>query len=180
MDAAREIVRERGTSGLSLREVARRAGVSPGAPYHHFKDKAALIAALALESLLTLDGLSEEAIKHKRSPQKKLEALGLAYVSYAAEHPNEFKLMFGAEHEPLMAQDDPASAPVFRVLLKVVSEFDMKEAQHLSAAIAAWSLVHGLALLLTEGPLAPLVRDTAQDKARLEQLTKAVTSKLVL
>lgn len=174
LDAAKKIIREKGVEKLSLREVARRAGVSPGAPYHHFKDKASLITAIANESLWELDEYSRNAAEAAETPQEKLEALGLAYILYATQHPREFGLMFGPADTPFLSKAIPSEAPVFRVLLEVVSAFGIDDDQGFTAAVSAWSLVHGLAVLLISGPLQPL----ATDKSQVEQLAKEVTRKL--
>lgn len=175
LESALILLKETGVEALTLREVARRAGVSPGAPYHHFKDKAELVQALAQKSLETLDHLSREAVEDKASATEKLHAVGVAYVMYALEHSAEFSVMFrpGMGARPLFPE--PATAPVFSVLLEVIEDFpNVKESERMSAAITAWSLVHGLAVLLLEGPLQGL----AKDKNYVQQLAKEVTARV--
>jgi AcrR family transcriptional regulator len=176
LEAALVLLKEEGLESLTLREVARRAGVSPGAPYHHFKDKAELVQALAQRSLETLDHLSREAVQDKTTPTEKLHAVGLAYVTYAVGHPAEFRLMFRPEMGSPLEFPDPKTAPVFRVLLSVIATSSANEQQQLTTAISAWSLVHGLAVLLIDGPLHGFTRDQEQ----LRQLTKAVTARISL
>jgi AcrR family transcriptional regulator len=169
------LLKESGFEALTLREVARRAGVSPGAPYHHFKDKAELVQALAQKSLETLDRLSREAIQNKSTATEKLHALGVAYVMYAVEHPAEFRVMFRPEMGLLPVVPDPATAPVFGVLIEVIRDFPtVKQSQQITAAITAWSLVHGLAVLLLDGPLQRIVTD----KREIETLAKEVTARV--
>jgi AcrR family transcriptional regulator len=175
LESALALLQEVGLESLTLREVARRAGVSPGAPYHHFKDKAELVQALAQRSLETLDKISREAIQNKSTPTEKLHAVGLAYVMYAVERPAEFRIMFRPEMGLLPVVPDPATAPVFGVLIKIIREFPtVQSSQEISAAITAWSLVHGLAVLLLDGPLQRIVTD----KREIEALAKEVTARV--
>ncbi len=178
LDAARTLVNEAGVEALTLREVARRAGVTTGAPYHHFADKAALVHALAWQSLQELDHISESAIEGISDPREQLRAMGVAYVLYAVEHPADFRLMFRPEMGAPLDFKDPASAPVFRILIRVVEACraaagvtnDGRDA----AAVSAWSLVHGLASLLVDGPLFLLM----QDSARVRTLAMEITNRL--
>jgi AcrR family transcriptional regulator len=176
LESALVLLKEAGLESLTLREVARRAGVSPGAPYHHFKDKAQLVQALAQRSLETLDQLSFEAVQDKKMPSEKLHALGFAYILYAVRHPAEFRLMFRPEMSSPLEFPDPKTAPVFRVLLSVIAGSSETEQQQLTTAISAWSLVHGLAVLLIDGPLHGLTSHQGQ----LEKLIEAVTARIDL
>ncbi len=179
LESALALLQEVGLESLTLREVARRAEVSPGAPYHHFKNKAELVRVLAQRSLETLDRISRSAIQNKSTPTEKLHALGVAYVMYAVEYPAEFRIMFRPELGLLPVVPDPATALVFGVLIQVVREFpSVKQAQQITvaidAAITAWSLVHGLAVLLLDGPLQRIVTD----KREIERLAKGVTARI--
>lgn len=177
LSAALNLLRERGVEALSLREVARRAGVSPSAPYYHFKSKGDLVCELAQERLEHLDGLSREALTGKKTPQERLKAIGVAYVMFAAEHPAEFRLMFSPERGSPLSSEKPEDAPVFRVLLEVVDELREtgRDLDKETAAITAWSLVHGLADLLVDGPLAPISTDLAKVRALAQQVTEGLT-----
>jgi AcrR family transcriptional regulator len=180
LEAARELVHEVGVEHLTLREVARRAGVTTAAPYHHFADKAALVYALAHQSLAELDQVSAAAIIGIDDPQEQLYALGTAYVLYAIDHPTDFRLMFRPEMGAPFEFADPTNAPVLGVLLRVVSACHERAALPLEGvqmtAISAWSLVHGLAALLVDGPLAPM----AADRAQVEALASTITRRLML
>jgi AcrR family transcriptional regulator len=132
--AAGKLIEREGLAGLSVREAARRAGVSHNAPYRHFADRDALLAALAAEgfNLLkkSLEGLSGRE-------------LGEAYVRFALAHPQRFHLMFsGQERRAAEA-----------VLERFTAAFAGLGAEARFAAAAAWSLVHGLADLVLEGHL---------------------------
>ena len=178
LEAARGLINESGVEALTLRAVARRAGVTTGAPYHHFADKAELVAALARQSLDELDQLFSTTIEGISDPRAQLQAIGLAYVLYAIDHPAEFRLMFRPELGTPLDFGDPAAAPVFRVLVRVVhacrAAAGRSDDDHDVAAIAAWSLVHGLAALLVDGSLAPL----ATDRERVRILTVSACNRL--
>jgi AcrR family transcriptional regulator len=184
LEAARALVEEVGIDGFSLRELARRAGVSPAAPYHHFKDKDALIQALAGESQARLGIASSEAIKGITDPMQKLSTLGVAYVVYAFEHPSEFRIMFRHElHSPLgkaslESHVATISDPAFVLLKQTLIEcrdagcipITSDNALELST-ISTWALVHGLATLIVDGPLMHTIRT----KEQVIELTRQIT-----
>jgi AcrR family transcriptional regulator len=182
LEAARALVEEVGIDGFSLRELARRAGVSPAAPYHHFKDKAALIQALAGESQARLGIASLDAIKGIQDPMQKLSMLGVAYVLYAFEHPSEFRIMFRQElRSPLgeLEQPDTKPDPAFVLLKQTLIEcrdagcipIPGEKALEL-ASINMWALVHGLATLIIDGPLSQTIRTTDQVIELTRQITR--------
>lgn len=179
LEAARGLINEAGVEKLTLREVARRAGVTTGAPYHHFADKAELVYALARESLEELDRVSQAALEGIHEPREQLRAIGVAYVLYAVDHPAEFRLMFRPEMGAPFDFADPGTAPVFRILIRVVAA--CRAAAGVAgndgldaAAISAWSLVHGLAALLVDGPLYRL----QPDRERVRALAVGITTRL--
>src|SRR2546423_14651068 len=145
LDAAERLLPRTGPERLSLREVAREAGVSHGAPYHHFASREALLAALAVRGF---DGLAAAmSAASGAKPFDRLVGICEAYVDFAARHPTRFQLMFG----PLLAsrEEHPgleaAGHRSFFVLVQAAQEFDPKHAMPL--ALAGWSLAHGLAHL---------------------------------
>jgi AcrR family transcriptional regulator len=179
IDAARTVLAERGVGSLSLRDLARRIGVSATAPYHHFASKAELVDALALDALSELDRTSGAVLNGLSDPGDRLQALGVAYVLFAVDHPERFRLAFrpemGGPFARLDSEELPQSVPGFRLLLQVVAEARAQglvwgESDAL-VALRAWSLVHGLAALLVDGPLQAL----ASDRARVEALARALT-----
>ena len=139
--AARFLERE-GPAALSLRELARRAGVSHNAPYRHFADREALLEALCVEGFRLLG----EALARSSG-----RATGEAYVSFALEQPQRFRLMFGG-HVPFARHPALAEAAVqpYQALLEAFRQ-QSSIADPEKAAAAAWSLVHGLAHLLLDG-----------------------------
>jgi AcrR family transcriptional regulator len=176
LEAAWELVRESGVEGLTLREAARRAGVSPAAPYHHFKDKSELLGEMGAQSLAALDEASRQAIGPTMTAREKLQAIGTAYVMYAVQHPAAFRLMFRPEMGNPFASLAPGCRPVFDLLQSVMAEFhaagEVGEDTD-TALIAAWSLAHGLAVLLLDGPLQPMTADPEQ----VRRLAEAITAK---
>ena len=142
--ASGKLLEEKGTIGVSLREVARRAGVSHNAPYRHFPDRDALLAALAA------DGFRQLAAEQAAAPTA---GMGEAYVAFALRHPQRFRLMFGGalafdERPALKAAAASAYDPLVEAFR---ARDDVPDPD--SAAAAAWSLVHGLAQLLLDGHL---------------------------
>ena len=140
--AAGKILEKEGVAALSLREAARRAGVSHNAPYRHFPDREALLAALAAEGFELL----REAMRDRAGKE-----MGEAYVRFALDHPQRFRLMFGgavpiAKYEQLR----DAAAATYGGLVEAFKDLPRPEI----AAAAAWSLVHGLANLMLDGHLA--------------------------
>lgn len=168
------MMEESGIEALTLREVARRAGVSSGAPYHHFKDKADLIRELVSYGFQSLDRASYEALQGKTTPHEKLQAIGVTYVMYAVQHPDEFRLMFRPEMGSPLEDENPTCTPVFRVLLGVIDEFHFVGRDRDTAAISVWSLVHGLASLLVDGPLHSMTTNLKTVQALAVQVTSTI------
>lgn len=149
-------------AALSLREVARRLGVSPAAPYRHFADKDALLAAVAQEGFQLLRGeLEGAAASHPDEPLPQLADIGWAYVRFALLQPQYFQVMFGRAATPQTRYPEllAAGRSAFGILQRVieggqragrVAPGDPRE-----LAIAAWAQVHGLATLLLERQLPP-------------------------
>ena len=140
--AAGRTLEKRGIAALSLRDTARRAGVSHNAPYRHFADREALLAALAAEGF---------AVLGERLRGKPAREMGEAYVRFAQEQPQRFRLMFGgalprAKYPELRT----AAESAHQALVEGFRELPRPEL----AAAAAWSLVHGLAHLLLDGHFA--------------------------
>lgn len=131
---AGKMLEKEGLASLSLRELARRAGVSHNAPYRHFPDRKSLLAALAGEGFERLgDALASR-------PRREM---GEAYVEFALAHPQRFRLMFGGL-VPLANRD--------RRAYKSLQEAFVDLGEHAPyAAAAAWGLVHGLSHLLLDG-----------------------------
>ncbi len=157
--AAIEIIGESGAANIGLRDAARRAGVTHGAPYRHFKDRASLVAAVAEEGFHALRAASSAAIRKASSdPRTKLKALGMSYVLFALENPGYFRVMFGPEAVGHTPQVRTAEAAVFSQCVALVEEAQLAgvvaEGDPRELALAAWSGVHGLAELTLGGLVA--------------------------
>ncbi len=163
--AALALLAEGGIDALSLREVARRAGVSAMAPYRHYADKEALLAAVAEHGFVGLGAALREA-DAAASPERALVSQASAYVRYALAHPALFRLMFGpkrsAVHPGLMAAGDAAYA----VLAERVASQTATDADREARVIGCWSLVHGLASLFLDGQIHDRVAAADDDLMR--------------
>lgn len=162
IEAALELVSEKDVESLSLREVARRAGVSHAAPYRHFADKDALLAAVAEEGFQMLRCQLETAVyQAPPAPLKQLQANGMAYVQFALDHAAHYRVMFGA-YGATSAQQHPALAEAaMQALLVLVNSIIagqqvgvIRKEDPQQLAWAAWALVHGLAMLLMDNQIA--------------------------
>lgn len=150
VEAARRLLEAEGPSALSLRAVAREAGVSPAAPYHHFKDKAELLDAVAHEGWELLHTQMAEA-KSKAEGREQLTALGIAYVCFARDNPALYRVMYDAARDkealPIDLQDGEKESAYCMVRDTMIEHgADPAAAADLElATIAAWCGAHGLA-----------------------------------
>lgn len=150
-----EILRRDGAAALSLREVARHAGVSHQAPYHHFPSKSHLLAALACEGFALLGDELEQVQGRAADMVSKAQRTGVHYVTFAARNPERFRLMFGAEIGS-RAPYPELQAAAGRVFSLLVRPFGIVPAPEPRGApddivLTLWSLVHGLAALVVDG-----------------------------
>jgi AcrR family transcriptional regulator len=162
IDAGRAVLAERGVDGLSLREVARRAHVSQAAPYHHFADKAELVTAVVEVGFADFTAaLRAAAGEAGDSALARLMAMGLAYVRFALSQPAVFRLMFRPELRDVGSSSAAAamqaagltSYDVFRDAVAAAIEEGSIQGTVDDVALAAWSIVHGLATILVDGPI---------------------------
>ena len=159
VDAARKILETEGPSALSLRAVAREAGVSPAAPYHHFKDKNELLEAVAHEGWVALDEALSRARASTENPRTRMTNLGVAYVCFARDNPALYRVMYDRSRDkdalPDQLKDDGAYCQVRNTLAEhahgQVPEIDLE-----LATIAAWCAGHGLAEMIGFKQFAPL------------------------
>jgi len=157
IDAALTMVIEEGAWNFTLREVARRAGVSHAAPYNHFEDKSALLAEVAALGFQSLTRAMEAAAHgQSRSARQAFAGIGAAYVRFGVEHPAHYRLMFGAEladkerYPALQEASDAAFGVLTGVLERGQTSGQVRRDPVLDQALAAWSLVHGLTTLLID------------------------------
>lgn len=164
--AALEILNQEQDWSFTLRELARRAGVSHAAPYRHFADKQELLAEVAA---LGFEALRQRLLQVQQQvpedSKAQLSAMGEAYVVFAVEHPAHFRLMFGpdlAGEQRFPALIEAATA-TREVMADAVQRsagaglFGANDPQ--IQALAAWSLVHGLAMLLIDQRVQPMPTD---------------------
>jgi AcrR family transcriptional regulator len=173
--AAVELVATHGPTGFTLREAARRAGVTHTAPYRHFASRTALLAAVAEEGFRGMHAAMTHAMAHAGAdPLARLQAVGVAYVRYAVDHPSHFQVMFGAEVPDKLSYPALAAAAgaTGQLLIDGITACQARGLVRAGAAadltLPLWSIVHGLAALLIEGqtPLAGGAPGSVTDQAR--------------
>ena len=151
---ARGLLAEAGVQGMSLREVARRAGVSQTAPYRHFEDRGALLEAVAAEGFGSLARHTAERAAGGRSARSRLRRGSLAYVEFAMSNPDLFRLMFSG---PEFHESAEARAS-YRAWVELITEAqavgDLAGGSTGRKARSLWSLIHGVADLAVNGHLA--------------------------
>ncbi|MEQ8456356.1 MAG: TetR/AcrR family transcriptional regulator [Sandaracinaceae bacterium] len=178
LEVAVTVIAERGLHGLSLRECARRLGVSHAAPYRHFADKSALLVALAGEGFRRLAESGREAMAGVADPHDRLRAYGVAYVRFAFEHPQHHRVMFGAEfdHGAVPPEDELAGNDAFELLRATAAEATgLSGGEEMPATLAFWSLAHGLSMLLIDGRIPPEHIETPE---AIEALAESVFAHL--
>ena len=160
LQATVEVIDEVGPAAVSVREVARRAGVTHAAATYHFGDKAGLLTAVAAEGYRLLGAALEEA---ERRTHSFLE-VGVAYVRFAVEHRAHFEVMYRPElydpHAPEVREARAATAAL------LYGSRDATTAQ-LAAGVAAWSLVHGVATLWLNDNLPPQLGHDPEEITRM-------------
>jgi len=152
--AAIQLIAEIGPAGFTLREVARRAGVSHNAPYRHFSDREDLLAAVAAEGFRELNQAMLNAVQHQRNTVGRLKHAGLAYVEFALRRPEHFTVMFDAAVSKHQTADSAEAAEqAFKTLVSLVQscqdEGRLPSGDVRRLALLAWSMVHGIAKLAT-------------------------------
>lgn len=160
IDAALELLKEEGINELSLRQVAKRVGVSHNAPYRHFEDKDALLAAVAAQGFQSLRDTMKKAQRNlSLDSSQRLEAIGIAYVKFALAHPSHYRLMFGDYHCNLSKYSALAEAAQqsFMVLVNTIQEGQaagiFRAVDPVNMARVAWSVVHGQSMLILDNKL---------------------------
>jgi AcrR family transcriptional regulator len=178
---AAELIGAHGPEALTLREVAKRAGVSHAAPYRHFKDKAALLAAVAEEGFreMTQD-MVDAAGGAGPDPMDRFQATGLAYVRFAVSHPAHFRLMFGPAVPDKLAHPSLAESArqAFSTLMDQIAACQtaglVRGGDPADLALPAWSIVHGLASLIVDRQVG------SGDASATEELARTITAAVML
>lgn len=181
LDAVEKAIAEYGVSGVSLRDVARRAGVSHSAPAHHFGSKSGMLTAFATVGYqMLIESVRQEAATLDGSDlAARVAALGQGYVRFAVSHPAHFELMFRADlldpdDQDLIAARDTLNGLLVDAVERCREAGYLRDRPAMVVAASAWSLVHGLAALWISGRLSE--RTGEHDPQRI---AKAVTELFV-
>jgi AcrR family transcriptional regulator len=166
--AAEQLLVQKGVAALSLREVAKAAGVSHAAPYRHFQDKTALVEALAIEGFVQLRTGCEKACReYPEDPTRQLGEAGMAYLLYAIEKPAIVHLMFGGvlSLNACGVELKQAADAAFASLVQIVGNGQeaglYQKSDVVDLTLTAWSTVYGLSLMATAGLLGKRVKTRA-------------------
>lgn len=177
IQAGMQILAEEGLGSLSLRKVAKQAGVSHAAPYAHFKDKQALIAAISTEGFKQLYIQIKKVLEtYADEPERLLMETAWAYFQYAMTETDCFKLMFSSTLEKEKDYPDfvALSKENFLQLVEIVKICQqggvLREGASDLVAVSTWSTVHGFTSLYLEGQISRTVTENKDLKELLIQL----------
>jgi AcrR family transcriptional regulator len=177
LDAGLDMAREGGPDSVVLREATRRAGVSPNAAYRHFADRTELVQAVSNAAQSLVAGAIEAewdalpfSLSSADAAHAHLAAVGRGYLGFARDHPGLFRAAFTVPSDLETAWDPAKAGPGGRTsfqllataLDELVSVGALPQERRPGAEFSAWSAVHGLAMLVLEGPLRNLDRDVAR------------------
>jgi len=177
---ALKVIEAEGAEQLTLRDLARRIGVSHAAPYRHFSDKAELFVALAEEGFKELlAALSQVEPTPNAGMLARFQEIAVVYVQFALRNPARFSVMFGPEVSATCGENPPAPMLatmefVLKLMEKGQAEGQLVPGQPIVQATTAWALVHGLSVLLINHKL----KDKGLEKMAPEELARAVTASL--
>lgn len=161
--AATDVLAEKGEAALSLRALARHLDVSPGAPYRHYPDRHALLAAVVARGFERLGRAASQA-DAAATDADAVVAQAVTYVRFARDNPALFRLMFGGlRFDPLAAA---AAEAAYAVLANRLRQDRPEDPELVTRTLGAWSLMHGLAFLTLDGQIG--------DKGSVEQVVAAV------
>ena len=175
LEAARETIRTKGAANLTLRGVARKAKVSHAAPYHHFKDKQSLLAAVAEEGFRELLVSVSSRSAKVDSPSLALQEAAIAYVIFAFENAELFRVMFGPQlsdkssYPSLQASGESAYHAIEEGIKRCISSGEETNVDVAHIALASWAAIHGLAVLLIDNQFG------LTDLLEVENLARQVT-----
>lgn len=191
VNAAMEILHETQSIEFSLRELARRAGVSHNAPYKHFADKRELLAAVSAAGFETLTKRMTSEIAGLDNARERLFAMLRAYIDHGVENPALYSLMFGGylggpdRSRPAieLAEAEKAKALLAGVIVagglgRAIPPSPRNERQIAGAILACWSLVHGLTLLLADGLVGPKKKSAALGDRLVQAILDGLAAKL--
>lgn len=172
--AAEAVLEREGPSALSLRAVAREAGVSPAAPYHHFKDKNELLNAVAVEGFIQLKE-AMAAVIDSTAPDDRRLAIGVAYVEFAQANPALYRVMYDcARNGEALPEDSDGVAKAegaFKLVRDTIHEAAGGQLSELDlelTCIASWCAAHGLAEMCNFAKFNPLKEMMGGERAFLQ------------
>lgn len=181
--AASEILEEVGYEEFSLRKCAARAGVSPNAPAHHFKDAKGLLNQLAVEGFQSLSSkIRDKFLSMSKDADDPCSIAAIEYLRFAKSNPALYKVMFGSKLDSDNPDLKSATKASFESLRLSVSEiFPNRNSEDINAiALQMWSSIHGLSMFLIEGRLNFLVgKDGFNSLSALESAWRNVQSSLL-
>lgn len=179
--AAAQVITEKGLGGFSLREVARRAGVSHAAPAHHFGDTTGLLTSLAVEAFVHLEQATATAAAQQTNPVDRLIAIGRAYVNVGIDHPAHCQVLF--RHDVLNS-DDPAyreaGDAAYRVLEATLEDVAAAINPDLNidqAAKLCWAAMQGLVVLYDN--MSSLDHNAGLESTAIDDMVAQFTSLIV-
>ena len=189
--AALEILHETQSLEFSLRELARRAGVSHNAPYKHFLDKRELLAAVSAAGFETLTKRMAHELGRLRDPREQLFAMLRTYIDHGVENPALYSLMFGGylrgpdRSRPTieLAEAEKTKGLLAGVIIagglgRAIPQTARNERKIAGAILACWSLVHGLTLLLADGLVGPKKKSGALADSLVQGLLDGLAAEL--
>jgi AcrR family transcriptional regulator len=161
IQAGLKLLAEGGVTALTLRAAAQLAGVSHAAPYRHFRDKQALVSAIAERGFRQLTASMQEELARSRSGDagQRLVALGLGYFNFAKRQPASLQVIFGGvltwDDIPadLTAAGDAAYLALRNEVAAGIERGELRQGDPDQLSLACWSLIHGLATLLINGAI---------------------------
>ena len=177
MDVALHAIRKSGVDNLNLRKLATLAGVSSGAPYHHFGSREDLLVELTREGFELLgSALLRERDAAGADPAQRLQALGQAYIHFALSHPGHFKVMFrgevhGASGSAMSAEGERAFGLLSEAVAQCQQAGVAPAGDPAPLVLYAWATVHGLACLMVEGSLRKIAMPAEQLPGVVSHLT---------
>lgn len=156
--AAVQLLDEKGVRGLSLRAVARKAGVSQSALYHHFAGKEALVAEVCRRAFRALSEKTSAALEGRHDTEDRLRAMAHAYLSFSEENPEAFGIMFGGkgmlenkeDYEGLMDMVGGSLEQLLTVIAEGIEREEICCERPIDAALSVWAAVHGAVALLRD------------------------------
>ena len=180
--AAERVLERDGPQALSLRAVAREAGVSPAAPYHHFKDKSDLMLAIAGAGFEGLSDAMRAAVE--ADAEKKLTTIGVAYVRFARDNPALYRVMYdssrNADSMPDKAHDEDSGfsmveEAMIRAGIDPTDDLDLK-----LWCISAWCSAHGVAEMIGFAQFQPMIEALGGEDKFIEELMSRVGTSAAL